>query len=93
MKLALGFLSAAILIAAVPLSLNYSGYCLSEQRFLTKEELIEIALRDVHYLVDYQGRSLNIDIEEIFKKNREYTKINPNCCKVLRNYQEYKERL
>jgi hypothetical protein len=43
MKLALGFLSAAILIAAAPVSLNYSGYCLSEQRFLTKEELIEIA--------------------------------------------------
>ncbi|WP_346913562.1 hypothetical protein [uncultured Roseibium sp.] len=91
MKIALGFLLATILVTAPFLSLNYSGYCLSEQRFLAKDELIESTLRDAYRSVfDYPYSSLNVD-EEIHMKNiREYIKNNPDCCKILRNFQEYK---
>ncbi|WP_417682204.1 hypothetical protein [Roseibium sp.] len=91
LKIALGVLLAAIFVAAPFLSLNYSGYCLSEQRFLTKDELIESTLRDAYRSVfEYPYSSLNVD-EEIHMKNiREYIKNNPDCCKILRNFQEYK---
>lgn len=53
------------------LSLNYSGFCFSEMRYLSDEEKIKRA---------YENKYVSKH-----KKYEEMIKEHPNCCKVMRN--------
>ncbi len=89
-KSRLSVLIAIVLIGSVGLALiptlNYSGFCLSQGRFLTDQEIIEIGASD------YLQRYLPLNYEQFVPSDRpvafssleDFMSKHPDCCSVTR---------
>jgi hypothetical protein len=78
---------AAALAALVP-TLEFSGYCFDQQRFLTDREFLNAAVReaigrDAVTVALSQGRQLKIDSVPLprYSSVEEFVEKNPQCCK------------
>jgi hypothetical protein len=82
----MGAAVALVAVGVVP-SLNYSGFCLSEGRYLTDAELIDIARRDEFRFYpphSYQGFAAEIRRPIEYSSYEDFVARNPNCCSVTR---------
>ena len=75
---------------------NYTGYCKAEERFLSDEELIKLAISDVHRTISRnQPEVFNVNYEEYLELEDKkesinyYLEQNPDCCNVMRSWEEY----
>jgi hypothetical protein len=89
-KLKLTMLLAAILAGVAVLlisGLNYSGFCLSESRYLTERELIEIGARDEFRFYpphSYAGFVAEVKRPIAYSSFEDFISRNPNCCSLTR---------
>lgn len=89
-KLKLGMLVAAILAGLAVLlisGLNYSGFCISEGRYLTERELIEIGARDEFRFYpphNYVGSDAEVTQPISYGSFEDFVSRNPNCCSLTR---------
>lgn len=65
---------------------NYTGYCKAEERFLSNEEFINVAILNELYLLQ-KRESLSPDEKKTYRD--QYLVQNPECCSVFRNWEEY----
>lgn len=93
-KLKLSLLLAAILVGlAVPVisGLNYSGLCISEGRYLTEQELIDIGIREEFRSYPprtYPGLLPKVTKPIQYASFDDFIARNPNCCSLTRTARE-----
>ncbi len=73
-----------LLLGGIPASLNYSGFCIAEGRYLSDEEKIEKVINSnlipySEYIFDVNNLKKSNPIER-YKNVQEFLEKNPNCC-------------
>lgn len=87
-KLKLGLLGAAAVVGLVVLviipALNLSGFCLSQGRFLTEPEIIEIGAREHfrRYPPASYGTFASVVRPIAYRSFNDFMSRNPECCSV-----------
>lgn len=76
--------------------INYTGYCKAEERFFADEEFIKLAISDAQRQISRnQPEVFNVSYKGYLKPEDKKTAINyyleqnPNCCNVIRSWEEY----
>jgi hypothetical protein len=67
--------------------LNYSGFCISEGRYLTERELIEIGARDEFRFYpphNYVASDVEVRQPIAYGSFEDFVSRNPNCCSLTR---------
>jgi len=72
------------------ISLSYSGFCFSAKRYLSKGELLEIAVYDAYSSIFYQPDTFTIRNENrSWQKVREFVRSNRSCCTIIHSFGDY----
>jgi len=81
-----------LLFFAVVLLLPYTGFCFTHFRYLSDDELIDAAIRDVmasggHSIAAPAGGYINFRPERPIRYGAvaEFRRLNPNCCRIVPN--------
>lgn len=81
--LALVILAFVIVLGALA-SLNYSGYCVRDARFLTQAELVDAGVRD--YFASYPppvySNFVRVTAPIPYSSVEDFVSRNPNCCEL-----------
>lgn len=72
-----------ISLFGIPAGLNYSGFCISQGRWLSDEELIKLQIADVNRRADVQDSQHLPNVPRIpYNSAEELMEKNPDCCKL-----------
>lgn len=84
-RIAAGTAAAIVAVLGTLLTLNYVGYCVPEGRFLSKQELVDIGLRDYfpsYPPLNYTGFQAQVKQPIVYSSLDDFVARNPDCCSL-----------
>lgn len=90
------FLLGLVVYAIVHLTMNYSGFCWRQKRWLSKQEIIEAGIdyalkrENINVAITSPGGSITLIVLKgiPYKSRQEFLMLNPGCCSIVEKADE-----